>query len=262
MIIGYSRISTQRQSEGTSLDNQKQKITEYCNLHDLQLTNVFSEIDSGGNDDRKVLTEIKNMIENPFVKETPIKSIIVFKLDRLGRTMLGSLQFIDFCKQNNVNVVSIQDNIDTNEPKSELILNILLSIATEERRVIRERLSMGRDFKFKNNQIPYPKIPFGYSRKKKTIIPDENSEIVKYIFKKWNLLSKMKHLSKTKRTQRLLNLLSRRDYTFNGKDFQWWNIRDIINNKMYCGEISWKGMTTNSSYPTIISKRLYNSIHN
>jgi DNA invertase Pin-like site-specific DNA recombinase len=261
MIIGYSRISTQRQSDGTSLDNQKQKITEYCNLHDLQLTNVFSEIDSGGNDDRKVLTEIKNMIENPFLKEPPIKTIIVFKLDRLGRTMLGSLQFIDFCRKNNVNVVSIQDNIDTNEPKSELILNILLSIATEERRVIKERLSMGRDFKFKQNQIPYPKIPFGYQRKNKTILPDNNSEIVKYIFKKWNFLLKLKHLTKTKRTQRLLNLLKQRGYTFNGRDFKWWNIRDILNNKMYCGEISWKGMSAQSSYPTIVSKRLYNSIH-
>ena len=117
MIIGYTRISTQRQSDGTSLDNQNQKINDYCNLHDLQLSNVFSEIDSGGNDDRKVLSEIKNMIENPFLKEPPIKTIIVFKLDRLGRTMLGSLQFIEFCKKNNVNVVSIQENIDTKDPK-------------------------------------------------------------------------------------------------------------------------------------------------
>ena len=175
--------------------------------------------------------------------------------------MLGSLQFIDMCKKHNVNVVSIQDNIDTSEPKSELILNILLSIATEERRVIKERLTMGREYKFKSNQIPYPKIPFGYKRKNKTIIPDKNSEIVQYIFKKWNILSKMKHITKTKKTQRLLKLLKRRGYTFNGRDFKWWNVRDILNNKMYCGEISWKGMTTNSSYPTIVSKRLYNSIH-
>jgi len=261
MIIGYCRISTERQSKGTSLDNQNQKINEYCNLHDLELTNVFSEIDSGGNDDRKVLTQIRDMISNPFL-DSPIKTIIVFKLDRLGRTMLGSLNFIDFCKKNNVNVVSISDNIDTNEPKSELILNILLSIATEERRVIKERLSMGRDYKFKNNQIPYPKIPFGYTRNKRSITPDENSEIVQYIFKKWNMFSKMKHISKTKKTQRLLNLLKRRGYTFNGNDFKWWNIRDIINNKMYCGIISWKGMTTESSYVNIISKRLFNSIHN
>ena len=149
MIIGYTRISTQRQSDGTSLDNQKQKIEDYCRLNDLELTNIFSEIDSGGNDDRKVITEIKNMIENPFLKDSPIKTIIVFKLDRLGRTMLGSLQFIEMCKKHNINVVSISDNIDTSEPKSELILNILLSIATEERRVIKERLTMGRDFKFK-----------------------------------------------------------------------------------------------------------------
>ena len=261
MIIGYSRISTQRQSDGTSLDNQKMKIQDYCKLHELELTNIFSEIDSGGNDDRKVLGEIKNMIENPFLKESPIKTIIVFKLDRLGRTMLGSLQFIDFCKKNDVNVISIQDNIDTSEPKSELILNILLSIATEERRVIKERLTMGRDYKFQKNQLPYPKIPFGYKRTKKTIIPDENSEIVQYIFKKWNILNKMKHLTKTKKTQRLLTLLKRRGYTFNGRDFKWWNIRDILNNKMYCGEISWKGMTTDSAYPTIISKRLFNQVN-
>jgi site-specific DNA recombinase len=262
MIIGYTRISTQRQSDGTSLDNQKQKIEDYCRLNDLELTNIFSEIDSGGNDDRKVINEIKNMIENPFLKDSPIKTIIVFKLDRLGRTMLGSLQFIEMCKEHNVNVVSISDNIDTSEPKSELILNILLSIATEERRVIKERLTMGRDYKFKNNQIPYSKIPFGYTRKNKTIIPDKNSEVVQYIFKKWNVLNKMKHLTKTKKTQRLLSLLKQRGYTFNGRDFKWWNVRDILNNKMYCGELTWKGLTTTSSYPTIISKRLFNNIHN
>ncbi|MBT7377524.1 MAG: recombinase family protein, partial [Candidatus Marinimicrobia bacterium] len=107
MIIGYSRISTQRQSEGTSLDNQKQKITEYCNLHDLQLTNVFSEIDSGGNDDRKVLGYIKELIRTDI-----IKTLICWKVDRLGRTMLSSLQFIELCKNHSVRVITISDSID------------------------------------------------------------------------------------------------------------------------------------------------------
>ena len=73
MVIGYVRVSTlKQQTKGSSLEHQEQKINDYCNLNDLELTNVFSETDSGGNDDRKVLTEIKNMIQNPFLKDQPI----------------------------------------------------------------------------------------------------------------------------------------------------------------------------------------------
>ena len=265
MVIGYVRVSTlKQQTKGSSLEHQEQKINDYCNLNDLELTNVFSETDSGGNDDRRVLNEIKQMITNPFLKESPIKTIIVYKIDRLGRTMLGSLQFIEMCKEHNVNVVSISDNIDTSDGgKSELILNILLSIATEEKRQIKERCSNGRNMKWEQNKIPYPSIPFGYKRKNNKIVVDENVQpIIQYIFKKWNVLCKMKHLTKTKRTQRLLKLLKSRNYTFNGKDFKYWNLRDILSNPMYCGYIKWKGELKNQSdIQPMISKRLFNQVN-
>ena len=50
-VVGYTRISSQSQSNNTSLSHQKQKIEEYCKLNDLELTKVYSEIDSGGKDD-------------------------------------------------------------------------------------------------------------------------------------------------------------------------------------------------------------------
>ena len=58
MVIGYCRISTLSQVGNTSLDFQSSKISEYCELYDLPLTKIYHEQESGGNDDRVVLSEI------------------------------------------------------------------------------------------------------------------------------------------------------------------------------------------------------------
>jgi len=255
--IGYIRVSSASQKDNSSLENQSQKIKGYCSLHDLPLADILSEVDSGGNDDRQVLASIKSL-----VKSGVIDTLLVFKVDRLGRSMLGSLQFIELCKQNDVRVISISDNIDTSNGQSSLLLNILLSLATEEKRQIKIRCSAGREMVWKNNKLPYSKIPFSYKRNKSgNVIVDETSEhIVKYIFKKWNLLSKMKHLTINKRMRRLLKLLDAKGYTFNGKKFERWNIRDILKQPLYCGIIRWKGEQKQSEYPSIISKRLFNQI--
>ena len=255
--IGYIRVSSVSQKDNSSLANQSQKIKDYCSLNDIPPADILSEIDSGGNDDRQVLGCIKEMIENQVVD-----TLIVWKIDRLGRSMLGSLQFIELCKNNDVRVVSITDNIDTSLEQSSLMLNILLSIATEERRQIKMRCNSGREMRWIQNKLPYSKIPFSYRRDKSgDVIVDENSKhIVQYIFKKWNLLSKMKHLTANKRMRRMLKLLTARGYTYYGKKFERWNIRDILKQPLYCGVISWKGETKESSYEPIVSKRLFNQI--
>ena len=89
----------------------------------------------------------------------------------------------------------------------------------------------------------------------KEIVP-----IVQYIYKKWNLLSKMKHLTKTKKTQRLLKLLKRNGYKYFGSDFKHFNLRTILSHPLYCGMIKWKDEIKDSDYPTMVSKRLWNQI--
>jgi site-specific DNA recombinase len=255
--IGYIRVSSISQKDNSSLANQSQKINDYCSLNDISQVDILSEVDSGGNDDRQVLTSIKNLVQSGGVD-----TLLIYKVDRLGRSMLGSLQFIELCKQNDVRVISISDNIDTSSDQSSLLLNILLSLATEERRQILVRCSNGRDMKWKQNKLPYSKIPFSYRRDKiGNVIVDETSKhIVQYIFKKWNLLSKMKHITTNKRMRRMLKLLETRGYSYYGKKFERWNIRDILKQPLYCGIIRWKGEQKQSEYPSIISKRMFNQI--
>jgi len=176
--------------------------------------------------------------------------------------MLGSLTFIKLCKEHNVRVITISDGIDTNNENSSLILNLLLSISTEERRIIRNRCQSGLEMKWKQNKIPYSSLPYGYLRTKKgDIVKDTEIEpIIQFIFKKFNLLSKMKHLTKTKRTQRLLKLLKQKGYQYKGKDFKNWNIKQILTHPLYMGMIKWKDEIKKSDYPTMVSKRLFNQI--
>ena len=105
-------------------------------------------------------------------------------------------------------------------------------------------------------------LSYGYRKNNKgeVVIDHFDSKVVKYIFKNWNSLLKKNHLSKTKRTQRMLKLLKKNGFKFHGKDFKNWNIYDIVSNPIYCGLLKWKNKTVDSSYPTIISKRLFNTI--
>ena len=72
-VIGYTRVSSQNQSNNTSLPHQKQKIEEYCNLNDLELTEVYSEVDSGGKDDRVSITP-NIPVETSEVSEEVVKT--------------------------------------------------------------------------------------------------------------------------------------------------------------------------------------------
>ena len=91
------------------------------------------------------------------------------------------------------------------------------------------------------------------------MVDKKESEIVQFIFQKYNQLLK-RNLTKTKRTQLLLQALRNKNYKFRGKEFEWWNVKHILSNSFYCGVMKWKEQSTTHSYDTIVSKRLFNKI--
>ena len=257
---GLIRVSTLSQKDNTSLEFQSKRIKDYCSVYDLPLKGIVEETESGGKnvDERTGLSKLKTLI-----KSGECKTIVVTKVDRLGRSLLQGLLFLKDCEEHAVRVVCIENGIDTDNPQSKLITNILFSIAENERDTIKSRLSDGRQKRFQDNKKPYGALSFGYRKNRSgLIIIDENeSNIVQYIYKRWNTLRKMRHLTKTKRTQKLLHSLKVKGYQFRGKDFNWWNVKKILSNPFYCGVLNWKGKSTNHTYDTIISKRMFNQIN-
>tara|TARA_S200000501_G_scaffold252946_1_gene237058 strand:- start:20565 stop:21359 length:795 start_codon:yes stop_codon:yes gene_type:complete len=257
---GLVRVSTLSQKDNTSLEFQTKRIKDYCSVYDLPLKGIISETESGGKnvDERTGLLELKELI-----KSDECKTIVVTKVDRLGRSLLQGLLFLKECEEHNVRVICIENGIDTDNPQSKLITNILFSIAENEKSTILGRLSDGRLKRFEENKKPYGALSFGYVKNNKgeIVINKIESDIVQYIYKRYNTLRKMKHLTKTKRTQKLLKSLKVRGYKFRGKEFKWWNIKDILSNPFYCGVLNWKEQSTKHAYDTIVSKRMFNQIN-
>lgn len=126
MLIGYSRVSTTDQC----LDSQIDKLKEYgCDK-------IFTDVVSGSKSIRKGLTEMLEYMRKDDV-------VIVFRLDRLGRSLKDLIDIINIFKDKGVHFKSISENIDTATSTGNLIFHITGAFAEFERNIIRERVNTG-----------------------------------------------------------------------------------------------------------------------
>ncbi|MCT3918032.1 recombinase family protein [Elizabethkingia anophelis] len=126
MKIGYARVSTQDQNFELQEDALK---NSGCEL-------IFKEKVSGAKADRP---ELERLIEH--LRKGDI--VVVYKLDRLGRSLKHLLELVDLFNQKEVGLQSISDSIDTTTPQGRLFFNISASFAEFEKDLIRERTKAG-----------------------------------------------------------------------------------------------------------------------
>lgn len=142
MRIGYARVSTTSQN----LDMQVTALT------DAGCDKIYTEKVSGVGD----RTELKAVLE--YLRDGD--SLVIYKLDRLGRNMKDLLATIEQLQQKNVSLVSLRDNIDTGSTTGKLVLHIFASLAEFERDLIKERSAEGRrEAKKKGVRFGRPKQP-------------------------------------------------------------------------------------------------------
>jgi len=256
--IAIVRVSTILQTEdngGTSIQLQTEKLKQYSHLHDLDLKETIVDVASGGLETRDGIEKLKEMIER---KE--VDKVLIYNVSRAFRSILHFANFYEYLKKNNVELISVCEGLRSSRKEHQMIFGIFISVAAYDKDNINFRLHNGRKTKVRNNERGFGgRIPFGYKRIDGDLVTDTNAEIVKYIFKKTNQLNK-RNLTKTKKTQTLLKLLKDRGFTYNGKDFKNWNIRTILNNPFYVGEMNYSGINTTHNYEKIISKRMFNQV--
>ena len=132
----YCRISTDKQSH----DSQLLELRDYCQRRGWKNTVEFSDTVSGSKFTRQGLDSL--LAE---VRKGRVQRIIVFKLDRLGRSLPHLAQIVAELATNGTALICTSQGIDTSDsnPAGRLQLGVLMAVAEFEREIIRERVNAG-----------------------------------------------------------------------------------------------------------------------
>jgi site-specific DNA recombinase len=165
-VAGYARVSTLAQvSEGTSLEDQKAKIQDWCTKEKYELINIYTDGGvSGGSLERP---QLQRLLAD--AKEGEFDGVVFTKLDRLGRDNRDLYNLYHELKnERGVDVLCIEDpSLNTGGRMGKMFLGMLGTVAEFERDTIRERTSGGRKIKWKERKAIIGELPLGYRKKKK-----------------------------------------------------------------------------------------------
>ena len=126
MRIGYARVSTQEQDTQLQIDALKEAGCEI----------IYEEKVSGSKLDR---LELENCMKSLRKGD----ELVVWKLDRLGRSLSQLISLIEEIREKGVEFSVITENIDTSTPSGKMMFHIFATIAEYERSMIRERVNAG-----------------------------------------------------------------------------------------------------------------------
>ena len=141
-LTGYMRVSTDMQE----MAMQKAALIKYGVPEDR----IFSDVMTGATMDRAGL---KRAIKVCWPKDT----LVVWKLDRLGRNTIGALQQIDELTKAGINIASVTEGIDPKTPTGKLFITILAGVAQWERDLIAERTKAGiAEYKARGGRMGQP----------------------------------------------------------------------------------------------------------
>lgn len=127
-VWGYARVSTYDQNMRMQIDA----------LEEYGVDGIFKESASGGDMDREMLNW---MLHEIYLR--PGDTIVVWKLDRLGRSVKGLIEIVETIQKRGARLVSLNDHIDTETANGRLLFNIIASMAQWERDMISERTKAG-----------------------------------------------------------------------------------------------------------------------
>ena len=179
-VVYYGRVSTDKEEQLNSLENQKNYFIEMIN-NNKNWINVGGYIDEGisGTQVNK-REEFLRMIED--AKENKFDLILTKEVSRFARNTIDSIKYTEELLSYGVVVLFISDNINTIYPDSEFRLTIMASMAQDEVRKLSERVKFGIKRSIKDGKLGGSSL-YGYDKNNCTLtINKEESIIVKKIF--------------------------------------------------------------------------------
>ena len=263
----YTRKSHEEglEQEFNSLDAQREAAEAYIESQRLRgwraLPDHYDDGGfSGGNMERPGLQRLLADVD-----AGKVDVIVVYKIDRLSRSLLDFMKMIERFNQQGVSFVSVTQHFNTTDPTGRMFLGILITFAQYEREVIAERI---RDkvaaAKRRGKYCGGPAI-LGYDvdreRKRLRVNPEE-APLVKHIFRRFTQLGSAKALAAELNEQgyRTKSWTTKKGKHRPGSPWNTGHIYRLLGNRTYMGEVVHKGKAYPGEHEAIVSKGLWEKV--
>ena len=229
----YTRVSTAAQIDGFSLEAQAERLREYAEYKGLEIAGEYCDAGKSGKS-IKGRPEFMRMLDDVASQKDGISFVLVFKLSRFGRNAGDVLKSLQLLMDFGVDLVCVEDAIDSSTQGGRLTLAILSAAAEIEKENIAIQFLAGKMQKLINGGWPGGPIPYGYrSGDKKLMAEPEEMNVVRLIYDLY--------LKEDSSICSVTGYLNRNGYRkkVRGKErvFTTESVRDILDNPVYCGRI-------------------------
>ena len=264
----YTRKSTEHglDQEFNSLQNQEEACKAYIAsqaFNGWQYYKTYSDAAiSGGTMERPAL---KQMLDD--MAHGLVNTVVVYKVDRLSRSILDFHNMMKYFEKYNANFVSITQSFDTSNSMGKLTLNMLLSFAQFEREVASERVrDKIRASKAKGLWMGgVPRLGYDVINKKLVVNPTEAKQ-VRHLFEKYLELQSVIDLYEYAKLNRIYakEWTTSKGKNIGGRPIAKNSMHRILRDKIYIGLIENKkeGTYADGEHEAIISKDLFNQVQN
>ena len=235
----YTRVSTAAQTEGYSLEAQTERLRKYADYKEMEVVREYCDAGKSG----KSITgrpEFQRMLQDASEERDGVAFILVFKLSRFGRNAADVLNSLQFIQDYGVNLVCVEDGIDSSKDSGKLTITVLSAVAEIERENILVQTMEGRKQKAREGKWNGGQAPFGYdldSKNSTLVVNEEEAEIVRIIYDKF--------VHTDMGADAICNYLNQRGYTkkkVRGHELNYFArglIMKILDNPVYIGKIAY-----------------------
>jgi site-specific DNA recombinase len=261
----YTRVSTEHglDQEFNSLDAQYDAASAYIKSQaHAGWTLIRSRYDdggySGGSTDRP---DLQKLLDD--IRARKIDVIVVYKVDRLTRSLADFAKLVELFDAHDVSFVSVTQQFNTTTSMGRLTLNVLLSFAQFEREVTSERIRDKIAASKRRGLWVGGNLPLGYEMKEgKIAIVEEEAELVRSIFRRYLELGSVNELLRDLR-ERNIRTKTRQlstGTTRGGIPFGRGALYYVLSNRFYIGEVKYKNEILPGEQPPIMDRALFEAV--
>lgn len=247
-VYTYTRVSTAMQIDGYSLDAQNARMKAFADYNGYEIVGEYEDAGKSGKSIEGRL-QFSQMMDDIKSGKDGVSYVLVFKLSRFGRNAADVLSTLQVMQDFGVNLICVEDGIDSSKDAGKLMISVLSAVAEIERENIRVQTMEGRIQKAREGKWNGGFAPYGYKLVNGCLeINEEEAEAIRVIFEQYvNTNTGANGISKYLEDHGIHKIVRQ-----NGKTplFDAALIRKILRNPVYCGKIAYGRRKTEKIHGT------------